>query len=248
MRFIYSLYCALSFILLFLLFFPFFLIFGFRGQKKVIWHVIHLWRILWLGMIGMRTRISYTTPGIFGKHNGHIIVSNHQSYLDVALIFRAIPVMCRPLAKFELAKVPLFGYLYRQMAVLVDRSNAASKRKSIMDLKKIIRGGESIFIFPEGTFNETDTTFIPFYDGAFKIALETQTNIIPVLFPDTADRFHYSGLWRWSPGINRVIVLDEIAVTDYGPGEVKRLKKDVFNLMSEAMHQHQPHLKKAVQE
>ncbi|OJU78424.1 MAG: hypothetical protein BGO09_08585 [Bacteroidetes bacterium 47-18] len=248
MRFVYSLYCALSFILLFLLLFPFFLIFGLTGRRKAIWHIIRCWSIIWLGMTGMRTRVSYATPGIFQQRSGHIIVSNHQSYLDVALIFRAIPVMCRPLAKYELARVPLFGYLYRQMAVLVDRSNAASKRKSIMDLKKIIRKGENIFIFPEGTFNETDATLIPFYDGAFKIALETGTDIIPVLFPDTADRFHYSGLWKWSPGINRVIVLDPVHVADYAPSEIRRLKKDVFNRMSEAMHRCRPHLKKAVME
>lgn len=246
-RALYASYCILSFILLFLIFFPFFLLFGILGYRKTIWYIIRFWSILWFGIIGMSTHTKYVNPQVFSrKQKGTIIVANHQSYLDVPLIFRAIPIMCRPLAKYELAKVPLFGYLYRQMAVMVDRSNPVSKRKSIMDLKKVVGKGEHIFIFPEGTFNETAKTFIPFYDGAFKIALDTQTNIVPVLFLDTARRFHYSGIFNWTPGRNRVIILEEIDISQYTQGDVKRLKKDVFNIMSRAMHQEQPHLEKVL--
>lgn len=244
MKYIYAVYCATTFILFFLLFFPFIILFGILGQRYVIWWIVRLWSIIWLAMIGMRTQVSFKDNKIFSNQDGHIIIANHQSYLDVPLIFRAIPVMCRTLAKSELAKIPLFGYLYRQMTVLVDRSNPVSKRKSIMDLKKSLRKGENVFIFPEGTFNETTNTMIPFYDGAFKIALETKTNIIPVLFLDTVDRFHYKGFWNWTPGINRVVVLDEIDVSSFDTHEVKKLKHKAFNIMSEAMHQYKPNLEK----
>lgn len=214
-------------------------------MRKAIWWVVRIWSVVWLTLIGMRTKVTYMQNDVFSDRNkGHIIVANHQSYIDVALIFRAIPVMCRTLAKVELAKVPLFGYLYKQMTVLVDRSNPASKRKSIMDLKKSIQRGEHVFVFPEGTFNETHQTMIPFYDGAFKIAIETQTNIVPVLFLDTADRFHYKGIWNWSPGINHVIILEEIDISAYTKNDTKLLKHHVFNRMSEAMHQYKPHLDK----
>lgn len=246
MRYLYALYAMLSFLLLFLALFPLFLLFGLMGFKKGIWYIIHVWSILWLAMIGMRTQIINENNRPFTSHNGYILLANHQSYMDVPLIFRAIPIMTRTLAKAELAKVPLFGYLYRQMTVLVDRSNPVSKRKSIMDLKKLIRNGESVFIFPEGTFNETSKTMIPFYDGAFKIALESQSNILPILFLDSADRFSYKSIWHWSPGKNRVIILPEIDVSQYDVTDIKQLKKDVFNIMSRAMHRYKPHLELAI--
>lgn len=242
MKYLYASYSAIVFIVLFLVCFPFILLFGLTGQRWLIWWIVRIWSITWFTLIGMRTKIIYKNPHVFKSNDGHIIVANHQSYLDVPLIFRAIPVMCRTLAKSELAKIPLFGYLYRQMTVLVDRSNPVSKRKSIMDLKKSIKRGENIFVFPEGTFNETQQTMIPFYDGAFKIAIESQTNIIPVLFLDTADRFNYKGFWNWSPGKNRVIILEEINVQNYEPKDVKILKHHVFNIMSAAMKEYKPSL------
>jgi 1-acyl-sn-glycerol-3-phosphate acyltransferase len=232
------------FIIFFLILFPLFLIFGILRFKKGIWYIVKFWSVAWLGVIGMRTIKIYDgiTPNILHSNKGYIVVANHQSYMDVPLIFRTLPFMTRTLAKIELAKVPLFGYLYKQMTVLVDRSNPVSKRKSMMDLKKIIKNGESIFIFPEGTFNETNKTFLPFYDGAFKIAIDTKTDILPILFLDTADRFGYTSVWDWSPGKNRVVFLPPINIEKYHGGEHKALKQEVFNQMSNAMHKYKSKL------
>ena len=53
---------------------------------------------------------------------------------------------------------------------------------------------------------------VSFYDGAFRIALQTNTPILPVLFPDTVNRFHYSSFWKWSMGKNRAVFLKAIEV------------------------------------
>lgn len=244
MKYLYALFAIISFIVLFVLLFPLFFLCGVIGFKKGIWLIVKFWSIIWLGIIGMRTQIIYdgVSSNKLSQHKGFIVVANHQSYMDVPLIFRTLPFMTRTLAKIELAKIPLFGYLYRQMTVLVDRSNPVSKRKSMMDLKKIIKNGESIFVFPEGTFNETFKTFIPFYDGAFKIAIDTSTDILPVLFLDTAKRFGYTSIWDWSPGRNRVVFLPPIKIENYIEGEHKALKKEVFNQMSNAMKKYKPEL------
>lgn len=159
------------------------------------------------------------------------MVANHISYIDTPLIFRTIPFFVRPLAKAELAKIPLFGFLYRQMAVLVDRSDSASKYKSIHSLRRALQREGSIFIFPEGTFNETGEPLKFFYDGAFRLALRTGTPILPVIFPDADKRWHYSSFWKWSPGINRAIFLPEVPVTGFATDDVAGLKQKVFDLM-----------------
>lgn len=243
MRYIYALYCAFTFIVCFLICFPFIIIFGILGYKKGIWYLLRVWGFFWLTILGIRTKIIYHNTNPFLHHKeGVVVVANHQSYLDVALIFRAVPFMTRTLAKFEIAKVPLFGYLYKQMTILVDRSSPASKKSSMVALTKLLKEGESVFVFPEGTFNETNNTMIPFYDGAFRIAFETKTDIIPMLFLDTDKRFSYKGFWHWSPGINRVVILDKIEIAALKPTDIKTLKNHVFNIMSEAMHYYKPTL------
>ena len=90
----------------------------------------------------------------------------------------------RPLGKKELLNIPVFGWILRSVAVLVDRSNPESRRKSVERLNKIFKRGISVIIFPEGTTNKTDKPLTPFYDGAFRIAIENQG---PYLTPGDAE-------------------------------------------------------------
>lgn len=207
------------------------------NQPKLIWQLIRLWSIVWLGLIGMPTKKIFVDNATIAP--GKILIANHASYLDTPLIFRVVPFMARPLAKYELSKIPLFGYLYKQLTVLVDRKNAKSKAESIRKLKHILHTGESIFIFPEGTFNETDQPMARFYDGAFRLALDTETDLQIILFPDTSERFNYKSFWNWSPGTNRIIVFPPFNIQPYLPNNVAQLKKDVHEFMSAEMEKYQ---------
>ncbi len=79
-----------------------------------------------------------------------------------------------------------------------------------------------IAIFPEGSFNETGETLKTFYDGAFRLAVATGTPVLPLVFPDTAHRWHYSAWWKLAPGRNRAIFLDPIAIAEKDIGTVKQ--------------------------
>ena len=69
-----------------------------------------------------------------------------------------------------------------------------------MQLKSVLKKGISVFIFPEGTFNTTGQPLKAFYDGAFRIAIETQTPLLPIIFPDTVKRLHYTSVFSFQPG------------------------------------------------
>jgi 1-acyl-sn-glycerol-3-phosphate acyltransferase len=231
MRYLYVVWCITTFIAFFLLLFPFFILLSlFRAWgRKAIWQLIRGWSYVWFFLIGMRARRVYRQRPVKGRN--YIVVANHVSYIDTPLIFRTIPFFVRPLAKKELAKIPLFGFLYKQMAVLVDRNDSASKYKSIHMLRRALQREGSIFIFPEGTFNETEEPLKFFYDGAFRLALKTRTPILPVIFPDSVKRWHYSSLWKWSPGIARAVFLPEVPVEGFEPNDIAGLKKKVFDMM-----------------
>ena len=137
----------------------------------------------------------------------------------------------RALGKIEMGKVPVFGFIYRKAIVTVDRSSPSHRAKSVMILKSILRRGISVFVFPEGTFNTTHHPLKHFYDGAFRVAIETGTPIKPVLFLDAYDRMPYENLFSLNPGINRSVFLEEIRTEGLNSHDVADLRKKVFELM-----------------
>ncbi len=164
-----------------------------------------------------------------------VIVANHISYLDTLVIFPAIPAYFRPLGKKEITRIPVIGFIYKQVVILVDRSNAVSRSRSMRLMWRVLNKEGNIVIFPEGTFNETPAPLKDFYDGAFRLAITTQTDILPVIFPDTVNRWHYSGWWKLWPGKNRAIFLQPISVAGMELSELPHLKKNVYELMEAAL-------------
>jgi 1-acyl-sn-glycerol-3-phosphate acyltransferase len=102
-------------------------------------------------------------------------------------------------------------------------------------LKSLLGKGISVAVFPEGTFNLTDRPLKEFYDGAFRIAVETQTPVRPVLFLDANRRMHYQSLFSLTPGRCRILYMDEIPVEGMGLKDVGALKNQVHDLMEAAL-------------
>lgn len=188
-----------------------------------------LWADLWFFLVFIWHKKIYEAP--HDKSKSYIFVSNHISYLDAAIIPKAYRQPIRPLGKVEMSKVPVFGFIYRNAIVTVDRSSAANRANSVRILKSLINKGISVLVFPEGTFNMTTQPLKDFYDGAFRVAIETQTPVKPVLFLDAYRRMPYESLLSMTPGRSRIVYLDEIQVTGYTLSDVTLLKDEVFALM-----------------
>ena len=137
----------------------------------------------------------------------------------------------RPLGKVEMSKVPVFGLIYRNAIVTVDRSSPVNRANSVRILKSLISKGISVLVFPEGTFNMGTTPLKEFYDGAFRVAIETQTPVKPVLFLDAYRRMNYKSLFSMKPGQSRILYLDEIPVAGYTSNDVEKLKQEVYQIM-----------------
>ncbi len=210
---------------------------SFFGKIKggnFIYRLCRLWADAALFCWGIRTHYIYEVPP--QPANQYIFVFNHISYVDIPLIMKAIRKQhFRVLGKAELAKIPIFGFLYRNAAVLVNRESAAARAKSVLQLKAVLRKGISIVISPEGTFNMTGQPLKEFYDGAFRIAIETQTPIKPILFLDAYSRMNYRSVFSLSPGRARIVYLDEIPVHGLTLQDVKSLKEKVYAIMEEKL-------------
>lgn len=156
--------------------------------------------------------------------------------MDIPVMMKAIRKQhFRVLGKAELGTIPVFGFIFKQAAVSVDRKNPENRAKSLLILKSIIKRRISVFIFPEGTFNETHKPLKDFYDGAFKIAIESQTPIKPIVFLDTYDRLHYKSVFSLSPGRSRAVFLEETATDNLSVDDVTYLKQKIYKQMEEAL-------------
>lgn len=192
-----------------------------------------LWADVWFFFIFIWHKRIYESE--HDNKKAYIFVSNHISYLDAATIPKAFRQSIRPLGKTEMGKVPIFGFIYSNAIVTVDRQNATNRAKSLLILKSLLKKGISVLVFPEGTFNKGTTPLKDFYDGAFRLAIETQTPIKPVLLLDTFKRMPGENLFLMSPGQSRILYLDEIKVEGFTSADINKLKQMVYDIMEKKL-------------
>lgn len=174
------------------------------------------------------------------RYPAYIYVSNHTSFLDVPALPLFMPGQFRPLGKKELLKIPVLGWIVGTVCVIVDRSNAQSRQESIRKLKGLIRRGVSVLIYPEGSMNRTNQRLRPFYDGAFRMAIETQTPILPMVIINAGNLFR-PGTAYAKPGRVRVRFAEPIVTTGLKAKDVPTLKQQVYQVMESMLREEEEH-------
>jgi 1-acyl-sn-glycerol-3-phosphate acyltransferase len=160
-----------------------------------------------------------------------VLISNHQSMSDIIINACASKQAGFFLSKKSMTKFPIFGLMVKTLGILVDRSSEESRKKSYLYMVKTIKEDKQpIFIYPEGTRNRTDEPLKEFYDGAFRLALETQVPIIAQTLIGAKKIYHPNHPLQMQPGLVH-IYFDKIDTTKYGKDEVKKLKDDVKQIM-----------------
>jgi 1-acyl-sn-glycerol-3-phosphate acyltransferase len=140
---------------------------------------------------------------VFGKEymetpGAKIYASNHTSYFDVLPLMLGLGVPYRFVAKLEVGRMPFIGTFLKQMGHLkFDRTDPESRLRQAQEMEEFLRNGESVFVFPEGTFTGEDGVR-PFQLGAFKAAVATGVPIIPVSLAGTR-RFLRDGTYLPRP-------------------------------------------------
>lgn len=222
MRYLYTIYALILFLAGFVLTMPIIFLFHFlkKGQTYN-WYVLKFWSHGWFFLLGIRVSVSFLKG--HEVQPPYIVIANHSSFLDTPFIFRCCPFPVLPLATANFAKIPLFGFLYKEMTILVQRQSVFSRRQSFQHLKNALNRGKSIFIFPEGGFNQPGNALQPFYNGAFRLSVETGIPVLPVAFPDTAQRWRPTSFWHWQPGKCRALFLKPIIPDGQRAEDIKRI-------------------------
>ncbi|HNF71738.1 MAG TPA: lysophospholipid acyltransferase family protein [Chitinophagaceae bacterium] len=174
----------------------------------------------------------------FRKGQNYVVTLNHNTLADVPVSSPGIPGPNRTLAKVEMSRIPIFGYIYKSGSILVTRQDAQSRKDSIPLMIEALNKGLHLCLFPEGTRNKTTEPLARFYDGAFKVAIAAQKPIIPGLIFGTRHILHPSKkLWAWPHKIE-MHFLPEISTEGYTAGDTEKLKQQVFDVMKQYYVQH----------
>ena len=155
---------------------------GFQQEPKgtfSIFKIFIVWMKVFFVLIGVK-RI-FKGKEHFKKGENYIVICNHRSFMDVPLSSPGIPGANKTIAKAGMARIPLFGLIYKSGSILVDRKNEQSRKASYTKMKEVLQMGLHMCLYPEGTRNKTEEPLQRFHDGAFKLAVDTQKEIIPAV-------------------------------------------------------------------
>lgn len=163
------------------------------------------------------------------KDSNYVMISNHTSQLDIVVPYTRMDRYFAFLAKEELKKAPLFKTNFRGMNVTVNRKDMVSGAGALKECAEKLKQGADLLIFPEGTRSKQAPKMRPFKAGPFKLAIESQVPLVPVVFLDNYKRLEGGNTWfgKCGPGVSRMIVLDPISTKGLE-------KKDIPAIMEEA--------------
>jgi 1-acyl-sn-glycerol-3-phosphate acyltransferase len=117
----------------------------------------------------------------------YVFMSNHASSLDIWTVFVAVPRRIRLIAKKQLGRIPLLGWVMRAgRFIFIDRGNGVAARRSIDEAGQRIHNGDSVLLFPEGT-RTRDGALLPFKKGGFHLAVKAGVPIVPIALRGTRE-------------------------------------------------------------
>jgi 1-acyl-sn-glycerol-3-phosphate acyltransferase len=209
---------------------PFFLFIHFQKEPRRTRRFIRfsrVWMDIFLGLVGCPLKIQGRE--YFKKGKTYIVVCNHNALIDVPVSSPGIPGGNKTIAKAEMAKIPLFGLIYKAGSILVDRKNEKSRRDSFIKMREVLDMGLHMCIYPEGTRNTSSEPIKPFHDGAFRLAITTRNSIIPMIIFNSRKANPPDKGFYLLPVKLLMHFLPEVEIKD--DETVDQLKQRVFDLM-----------------
>ncbi len=240
LRRIYSLYGVAVFMGVYLMFLP---VFAYFIQTKNIRHPIifklhRVWAHLFYWLTLIPIHIEYRQkPNPKGQY---IFCSNHFSYLDIPAI-GVNNVGAAFVGKSSLGKIPVFGYMYRNIHITLDRNKLKSRYSALTRSFDELDKGHSLVMFPEGGIaTKNPPVMNRFKDGAFRAAIEKQIPIVPVTIPYNWIILPDDGKFLLHRHRNVVIFHEAIQTRGMSLDQLDELKEKVYNIIEQELKKYNP--------
>ena len=213
---------------------PFLIVFSIKESfyPYFYWVARNIWSNIIMYGMGFYPEIKFKQHIKKGK--SYMLVSNHKSMIDIMLMLSLSKDPIVFVGKKELEKIPLFGYFYRRVCILVDRSSPESRKEVYTKAIKRLDTGISVCIFPEGGVPDPGVILDKFKNGAFSLAIQFQIPIVPITFLDCEKKFPYFFAYNHfygSPGKLRANVHEFIETKGLNQENREFLKEKVYDIM-----------------
>ncbi len=238
MQRLYSFWCYFWFIALFLLLFPFFWLFLLREKWHPKAHYLNrLWGQLYFPICGLPIEMENRT--VLDRQQTYVFCANHFSYLDIAVMGVALPQYYAFIGKSQITRVPLFGYMFRKLHIPVNRESKMERYRIVQKAVHFLQHGRSIVIFPEGGIkSKKPPQLADFKDGAFRMAIETQTPVVPVTFPYNWQILPDDGKLLFHRQKIKVTVHEPIPTAQLTVEDIELLKAQTYAIIEAELEKH----------
>jgi 1-acyl-sn-glycerol-3-phosphate acyltransferase len=192
------------------------------------WKLIRVWaKVL---VYGMGFHLKIQNDQVLDRNKSYMFCANHASLMDpfVLIVLSKNPIVF--VGKKELVKIPVFGFFYKRVVIMVDRNSPESRKKVYKIAKKRLRNGTSMAIFPEGLVPTENIVLAPFKNGAFSLAIEFGVPIVPQVYYD-CKRFFSWDFFKGRPGFFRIHQHQFIETKGLDKEDIPNLKQQVFNII-----------------
>lgn len=192
------------------------------------WKMVRIWsKVLIYGM-GFRLKVKRDQE--LERDKSYMFCPNHASLMDpfVLIALSKNPIVF--VGKQEFVKIPIFGFFYKKVVIMVDRSNPESRKRVYKIAKEKLKNGVSMAIFPEGLVPTENVVLAPFKNGAFSLAIEYQIPIIPQVYLD-CKRFFSWDFFKGRPGVFRIRQHKFIETKGLKIEDLESLKKQTFDIV-----------------
>jgi 1-acyl-sn-glycerol-3-phosphate acyltransferase len=174
----------------------------------------------------------FTGKEFVDKSKSYIIVSNHQSLMDIGLMYY-VPCVFKWVSKHEALSIPIIGQmLYVHGDIMIKRGKRESAKKMLNKSIKWLERGASIAMFPEGTRTK-DGHVHQFKEGAFLLAKQTKTPILPVVMDGTFGALPKNGILLKARQRFQLKILPEISVQEIESTRIKEMMIKVQTLIAD---------------
>lgn len=169
------------------------------------------------------------------KNFRFVLCSNHFSYFDIPLL-AYLPFDFKFIGKSSIARVPVFGYMYRKLHVTVNRSSFKSRANSMQRVREMVDHGFNIAFYPEGGIRSKEPPHMAsFKEGAFRLAVEKQLPVLPVSLPDNYLFLPDENGFRVYRRRLRIVVHPPIFPRSTDEREIIELKNKTFEVIQSAL-------------
>jgi 1-acyl-sn-glycerol-3-phosphate acyltransferase len=233
LAFFYTFWVGLWFVLIYIFIFPVqYCLLQYPKTKHLAHHLNRIWGKILFPIIGMRMQVQYDFD--IRKTGTYVFVPNHFSYWDVVTAGLVVNNYFAFVGKMSVKNIPLLGYMFVKLHIMVDRSEKNSRSISMTRSIKALQSGRSMMMFAEGGILTENPPYMvqPFKDGAFTMAIQQQVPIVPISLYNNHRAIWHADLLLW-PQTIKARVHKPIATLGMSQNQIEELKTLVFNVLQE---------------